>query len=94
MSTLATKQISPDSDRAQRYIEQTRVGLIGATIGLSEAQWNFKPAPDRWSIAENLEREAPRIAWPATSSIGDLLRREDWPNRDGDASEHRPTQIR
>ena len=55
MSTLATKQISPDIDRAQKYIEQTRVGVIGATVGLSEAQWNFKPAPDRWSIAENLE---------------------------------------
>ena len=38
MSTLATKQISPDIDRAQKYIEQTRVGVIGATVGLSEAQ--------------------------------------------------------
>ena len=55
MSPLATNQIPPDIDRAQKYIEQTRVGVIGATVGLSEDQWNFKPAPDRWSIAENLE---------------------------------------
>jgi hypothetical protein len=47
--------ISPEIDRAQKYIELTRIGLIGATAGLSEAQWNFKTAPDRWSIAETLE---------------------------------------
>ncbi len=29
--------------------------MIGATKGLTDAQWNFKPAPDRWSIAEVLE---------------------------------------
>jgi hypothetical protein len=28
---------------------------VGATKGLSQAQWNYKPAPDRWSIAEILE---------------------------------------
>jgi hypothetical protein len=26
--------------------------FLEATHGLSEAQWNFKPGPDRWSIAE------------------------------------------
>jgi hypothetical protein len=40
---------------AKLYIEQTRTGLIEATHGLLEAQWNFKPAADRWSIAEILE---------------------------------------
>ena len=25
------------------------------TKGLSEAQWNFKPAPDRWSVAQVME---------------------------------------
>jgi hypothetical protein len=55
MSTLAMKQVSPEIDRVQKYIELTRIGLVGATAGLSEAQWNFKPAADRWSIAENLE---------------------------------------
>jgi hypothetical protein len=55
MSTMTTRQASPEIDRAQRYIEQARIGVIGATVGLSELQWNFKPAPDRWSIAENLE---------------------------------------
>ena len=28
------------------------------TKGLSEAQWNFKPAPDRWSVAQVMEHIA------------------------------------
>jgi DinB superfamily len=45
----------PEVEQARAYFTQTRDGLIGATKGLSPAQWNFKAAPDRWSIAENLE---------------------------------------
>lgn len=40
------------------YLEKTRAGVIAAVKGLSEAQLNFKPAPDRWSIAEVLEHLA------------------------------------
>ena len=29
--------------------------ILDAIAGLSPAQWTFKPAPDRWSIAEVLE---------------------------------------
>jgi len=32
--------------------------VIDATAGLSEAQWNFKPGPDRWSVAEVMEHLA------------------------------------
>jgi hypothetical protein len=46
---------SSDLDHARLYIDQTRNGVIGATKGLSDAQWKFKPAPDRWSIAEVVE---------------------------------------
>jgi DinB superfamily len=46
---------APEFEKAQLYLRQTQDGAIGATKGLSEAQWNFKPAPDRWSIAEILE---------------------------------------
>lgn len=44
--------------RAEDYLEKTRAGVIEATKGLSEAQWNFKPAPDRWSVAEVTEHIA------------------------------------
>jgi len=32
--------------------------VIESTKGLSEAQWSFKPAPDRWSVAEVTEHIA------------------------------------
>jgi DinB superfamily len=32
--------------------------VIDATKGLSDTQWNFKPAADRWSIAEVVEHLA------------------------------------
>ena len=47
-----------DRDRALKYLETTKQGVVNATAGLSEAQWNFKPAPDRWSVAEVSEHIA------------------------------------
>lgn len=35
--------------------EQNQKALHELVHGLSEAQWNYKPAPDRWSIAEIVE---------------------------------------
>ena len=47
-----------DRERATKYLEQTRDGIVAATKGLSEAQLKFKPDPDRWSVAETLEHIA------------------------------------
>jgi hypothetical protein len=47
-----------DKDRALQYLESTKNGVLDATRGLSEAQWNFKSAPDRWSVAEVVEHLA------------------------------------
>jgi hypothetical protein len=47
-----------DRERAVKYLESTKQGVEDATKGLSEAQWNFKPAPDRWSVAEVTEHIA------------------------------------
>ena len=47
-----------DKDRALQYLESTKKGVLDATKGLSEAQWNFKPAPDRWSMAQVMEHLA------------------------------------
>jgi hypothetical protein len=44
-----------DREKAEQYLQQTRDGVVAATKGLSEAQMKFKPAPDRWSVAETLE---------------------------------------
>jgi hypothetical protein len=47
-----------DKDRALQYLESTKKGVLEATKGLSDAQWNFKPGPDRWSVAEVMEHLA------------------------------------
>ena len=47
-----------DRDKALSYLERTRQGVIDATKGLSTAQWNFKPGPDRWSVAQVTEHIA------------------------------------
>jgi uncharacterized damage-inducible protein DinB len=47
-----------DKDRALQYLESTKRGVLEATKGLSDAQWNFKPAPERWSVAEVMEHLA------------------------------------
>lgn len=47
-----------DREKGVQYLEQTRDGVVAATKGLSDAQMKFKPAPDRWSVAEVLEHIA------------------------------------
>jgi hypothetical protein len=47
-----------EKDKALQYLETTKKGVLEATKGLSEAQWNFKPAPDRWSVAQVMEHIA------------------------------------
>jgi len=47
-----------DKERGMQYLETTKKNIVEATKGLSEAQWNFKAAPDRWSVAETMEHIA------------------------------------
>lgn len=47
-----------EKEKALQYLESTKKGVLEATKGLSEAQWNFKPAPDRWSVAQVMEHIA------------------------------------
>jgi hypothetical protein len=47
-----------EKDHALQYLESTKKGVLEATKGLSDAQWNFKTAPDRWSVAEVMEHLA------------------------------------
>jgi len=53
------QEVTPaEKDRALQYLESTKKNVLEATKGLSEAQWNFKPAPDRWSVAQVTEHIA------------------------------------
>lgn len=56
LSPMADQTLSQaERDHAVAELESSRKAFLEATSGLSEAQWNFKPAPDRWSVAECAE---------------------------------------
>jgi hypothetical protein len=57
-AVFSSAQTQADRDRAVQYLEKTRQGVLDTTKGLSAAQWNFKPGPDRWSVAEVMEHIA------------------------------------
>jgi hypothetical protein len=57
--TTQAQDASPaDKEKALALLESSKKGVLAATKGLSEARWNFKPAPEKWSIAECMEHIA------------------------------------
>ena len=61
-----------EMDRALLYMDQTRKGILGAIKDVSEPQWTFKPAPERWSIAEIVEHVSfvlERVTGPAREQL-------------------------
>src|SRR6185369_1190873 len=57
-SSYAQSLTQPDLDRGLQYLETTKKNIVDATRGLSQAQWNFKPSPFRWSVAQVMEHIA------------------------------------
>lgn len=47
-----------DQEKLVAELERTKEKFLHAVEGLSEAQWNFKAAPDKWSIAQCAEHIA------------------------------------
>jgi len=55
----SAQEVTPaDRDRALQYLESTKKNVLEATKGLSQAQWDFRPAADRWSVAQVMEHIA------------------------------------
>jgi hypothetical protein len=53
---MADQTLSPaEREHAAAELGGSRQAFLDATTGLTEAQWNFKAAPDRWSIGECAE---------------------------------------
>lgn len=52
-------------------LQQTEQGVIKSVEGLSDAQLNFKPAPDRWSVLECVKHIAitEQALWHVTDSV-------------------------
>jgi hypothetical protein len=49
---------SQDRTKVVQYLTTTRDQVIAESAKLSDAQWNFKPGPDRWSVGEVVEHLA------------------------------------
>lgn len=45
----------PEREAALKSLQATHDLFLKSIAGLSETQWKFKPAPDRWSVAEVAE---------------------------------------
>ncbi len=56
--TTAQTLSQADLDRGLQYLETTKKNIVDATRGLSAAQWNFKPSPFKWSVAQVMEHIA------------------------------------
>src|ERR1700740_2989745 len=58
VAASAQEVTQAEKERALQYLESTKKNVLEATKGLSEEQWNFKPSPDRWSVAQVMEHIA------------------------------------
>jgi hypothetical protein len=69
-SFTTTKPPLTDKERkdAVELLTKTEQGVFDALLGMSDAQLNFKPAPDRWSIGECVKHIAvtEQMLWQMT----------------------------
>jgi DinB superfamily len=71
-----------DKEKALALLESSKKGVLAATKGLSEAQWNFKPAPDKWSIAECMEHIAAAEDYIRGQIAQNIMKAPAAPDRD------------
>jgi hypothetical protein len=55
LSAQAADTKPKDTKYLLDYMKQTKQDFLKSIKGLSKEQWNFKAAPDRWSVAETAE---------------------------------------
>ena len=58
LSSYGQTLTAPERERAITELGSSRKLLLDTIAGLSENQWRFKPASDRWSVAECVEHIA------------------------------------
>jgi hypothetical protein len=78
----AQETTQEDKDKALVYLESTKKGVLDATKGLSEAQWNFKAAPDKWSVAECVEHIAAAEDFIRGMAVDKVMKAPAAPDRD------------
>src|SRR5580698_1096055 len=52
LSAFATPMTQTEREHLVAHLEMTQAWLTDEVSGLSAAQLNFRPAPDRWTVAE------------------------------------------
>ena len=71
-----------DKEKALAYLETSKKGVLAVTKGLSEAQWSFKPAPDKWSVAECMEHIAAAEDYIRGMIADNVMKAPGAPDRD------------
>ena len=82
MGAQAQDASPADKEKALAILESSKKGVLEATKGLSEAQWNFKPAPDKWSVAECMEQIAPAEDFIRGMIVENVMKAPVAPDRD------------
>src|SRR6202007_816268 len=80
VAASAQEVTQAEKERALQYLESTKKNVLEATKGLPEEQCNFKPAPDRWSVAQVMEHIA-----AAEDFIRDVLKEKVMTSPAGEA---------
>ena len=81
MAAPATDTLTKDErDKAIAELEGSKKMFLDATKGLSAEQWNFKAAPDRWSIAECADHIALSEAF-IFARVGDVMKTPPTPEK-------------
>ena len=57
-ATQGQSLTAADRESAVKYLEKTRDAVEASTKGLTDAQWTFKAAPEKWSVAQVVEHLA------------------------------------
>jgi len=81
-SARAQQLSSADLAKALELLESTKKDVLDATKDLSEAQWNFKAAPEKWSVAECMEHIAAAEDYIRGMIAGKILQAPAVPGRD------------
>jgi hypothetical protein len=82
-TAIRAQEVTPaEREKAVQYLETTKKGVLDATKGLSEAQWNFKPGPDRWSIAQCMEHIAAAEDFIRNTDADQVMKAPALPDRD------------
>ena len=92
-SAKAQNLTPADLDRGLQYLETTKKNIVDATRGLSEAQWNFKPSPFKWSAAQVIEHIAASEDLLRQMAEGQIKQAPPGPERDVKKTDDRVLEV-